>query len=83
MPTYIRVRDDTTHHEYDVDARSLRPGMTPIDGYPANSGPGAKPRPAKHRVTKDGKPARPRTRTKPVPADTAAAAAPTTERQPA
>lgn len=58
MPTYIRVRDDCTGHEVDVDERSLRPGMTPIDGYPTNSGPGAVPRPAKHRVDKTGRPAR-------------------------
>lgn len=63
MPTYIRVRDDATGHEYDVDERSLRAGMTPIDGYPTNSGPGARPRPAKHRVDKTGRPARGRRRT--------------------
>jgi hypothetical protein len=60
MPTYIRCRDDCTGHEFDVDERSLRAGLTPIAGYPPNSGPGARPRPAKHRVAKDGKPARPR-----------------------
>lgn len=60
MPEWIRCRDDTTGHEVDVDARSLRAGLTPIPGYPPNSGPGATPRPAKHHVDKAGRPARPR-----------------------
>lgn len=81
MPTYIRVQDDTTGHQYDVDAQSLRRGMTPIPGYPENSGPGAQPRPPKHRVDKAGKPSRPRPR-KATPADTEAAASPTPEGQP-
>lgn len=61
MPDWVRCRDDTTGHEVDVHAQSLRPGLTPIPGYPPNSGPGAIPRPAKHHVDKAGKPARPRT----------------------
>lgn len=60
MPNYIRVKDDATGHEYDVDEVSLRHGMTPIDGYPENSGPSARPRPAKHFTAKDGTPAKPR-----------------------
>lgn len=63
MPTYIRVRDDSTGHEYDVDEGTLRPGMTPIKDYPANSGPSARPRPAKHLTAKDGTPATPRAAT--------------------
>lgn len=54
MPTYIRCRDDSTGHHIDVDERSLRPGLTPIAGYPPNSGPGAMPRPPKHCIAKDG-----------------------------
>jgi hypothetical protein len=61
MPTYIRVRSTSTGHEYDCDERALRPGMEPIPGYPPNTGPGARPRPAKHRVDKAGRPARRRT----------------------
>lgn len=74
MPTYIRCTDDSTGHEVDVDERSLRPGLTPIPGYPQNFGPGARPRPAKHHVAKDGRPARRRTRP-----PTSAASAPTTQ----
>lgn len=48
MPTWIRVRDDTTGAHYDVEERSLRPGMTPIPGYPKLSGPDAQPRPTKY-----------------------------------
>jgi hypothetical protein len=83
MPTYIWVTDDTTGHQYDVDERTLRPGMTPVKGHPPNSGPGARPRQPKHRVGKDGKAAPPRGRTPTPSADTAAAAAPTPKGQPA
>jgi hypothetical protein len=72
MPTYIWVVDDTTKHAYDVDERCLRPGMTPVKGYPPNFGPSARPRRPKHFVAKDGRPAAPRT-----------AAAPTTPADPA
>jgi hypothetical protein len=82
MPIYIRVVSDDTGHEYDVDEQSLRPGMTPIEGYPPNSGPGARPRPAKYRVDKTGQPARRRARmTTPPPVDPAAVTAPTPEGQ--
>lgn len=54
MPTWIRVRDDITGDEYDLDQRSVRAGVTPIEGYPQHTGPGARPRPAKHAVAKDG-----------------------------
>ncbi|MET7395622.1 hypothetical protein ABZS66_19240 [Dactylosporangium sp. NPDC005572] len=57
MPNWIRVKDDVTGHEFDVEERALRPGVTPIASYPANSGPNARPRPAKTLVDKDGKPA--------------------------
>lgn len=81
MPDWIRCVDDSTGHEVDVDARSLRPGLTPIPGYPPNSGPGAVPRPAKHRVDLAGRPARlraSRPRANP-PTETAATPPPETE----
>lgn len=65
MPNWIRVRDDITGDEYDVHERSLRPGFTPIGDYPPNTGPGARPRPAKIAVAKDGTRAAP----KPTAAD--------------
>jgi hypothetical protein len=55
MPVYIRVRDALTGHEFDIDEQSLTPEMDQVAGYPPNSGPGARPRPPKHRTTKDGK----------------------------
>lgn len=59
MPTWIRVRDTNTGHEYDLreDAVPATPGVEVVAGYPTNSGPGARPRPAKHRTTKAGRPA--------------------------
>jgi hypothetical protein len=62
VPTWIRCRDDLTGHEFDLDPRSIREGVTPIEGYPANSGPAAKARRAKPFLGKDGRPARPRRR---------------------
>lgn len=59
MPTWIRVRDDVTGAHYDVDERSLRPGMTPVDGYPTRTGAMARPRRAKYPADLAGKPARP------------------------
>jgi hypothetical protein len=59
MPNWIWVRDDTTGVHYDVEERALRAGMTPVPGYPANSGPGARPRQAKPFVDKAGQPATP------------------------
>lgn len=57
MPTWIRVKDNVTGDEYDVEQTSLRAGMTPIEGYPENSGPGALARPPKPLVAK-GRPPR-------------------------
>jgi hypothetical protein len=57
MPTYIWVRDESTGHCYDADERTLRPGMTPVEDYPPNFGPSARPRRPKHFVAKDGAPA--------------------------
>lgn len=70
MPTYVWCKDDSTGHLVDVDERSLRDGLTPVAGYPTNSGPGARPRPAKHHVAKDAKPARRRTTSTAAPAPT-------------
>lgn len=69
MPTWIRVRDDITGAEYDIEQSALRGGVTPVEGYPAVEGDGARPRPDKPYVGKDGLPATPppRTRTTPEP----------------
>lgn len=69
MPTWIRVRDDVTGDEFDVNERSLRRGMTRVEGYPERSGPGARPRPAKLRVAKNGTRIPPDAPTEPAPAD--------------
>lgn len=58
MPTWLRVRDNTTGHEFDRTPRQVKAlgdAVTVLDKYPPNDGPGARPRPAKHRVTKAGK----------------------------
>jgi hypothetical protein len=69
VPIWIRCRDDQTGHEFDATPQqSTRPGVTPIDGYPPNSGPGAKPRPAKAFVGKSGRRAAPKRKTqRPAP----------------
>lgn len=59
MPTWIWVRDDATGHHYDVEARSLRDGMTPVPGYPVRSGPNARPRRAKPLTDLAGQPITP------------------------
>lgn len=66
MPTWIWVRDDTAGAHYDVEERALRPGMTPVEGYPSNSGPGARPRRTKPFVDKDGTPGVPASDTPPA-----------------
>lgn len=54
MPSWKRVRDTKTGHEYDVDARAALPkGVEPVNGAPLLSGPGARPRPAKTRRSID------------------------------
>lgn len=60
MPTWIRVRDKQTGHEYDVapNAHAIRSGAVEVlADYPKNSGLTARPRPVKHRTSKAGKPA--------------------------
>lgn len=71
MPTWIRVRDDSTGAHFDVDQRSIRDGMTPVEGYPVRSGPNARPRRAKPHTDLAGQPAAPRPATddEPAPAD--------------
>jgi hypothetical protein len=60
VPTWIRVRDTSTGAEYDVNEQStILPGVEVIKDYPPNSGPGARPRPAKPFVDKAGNPALP------------------------
>lgn len=61
MPTWIRVRDTSTGHEFDVEKSALRPGLERVNkpDYPDLEGPGALPRPAKPFVGKDGQPATP------------------------
>lgn len=67
MPNWIWVKDDVTGAHYDVEERALRSGMTPVEGYPANSGPGARPRRTKPLINKAGHAATP---ARPEPADT-------------
>lgn len=58
MPTWVWVRDESTGHQFDVEASTLpRTGLTPVDGVDPIEGPGAQPRTAKPFVGKDGKPA--------------------------
>lgn len=61
MPTFIRVRDKSTGHTYDIDERSFREDkhlkINAPKQYPDLTGPGARPRPAKHRTDKAGQPA--------------------------
>lgn len=67
MPTWIRVRDRDTGHEYDLreDDRRVRLGLVDVlTNYPTNTGSAARPRRAKHRVTKSGRPV-----TRPRPAE--------------
>lgn len=62
MPTFIRVSDRDTGHEYDVDERSFDPAshlkVNRPAQYPDLSGPGARPRPMKAHTTKAGQPVR-------------------------
>lgn len=57
MPTWIRVRDLSTGHEYDLMPRQVEAAgaaIEVIDGYVPHRG--QDPRPAKHRVDKAGNP---------------------------
>lgn len=51
---WVRVKDTTTGHEYDVQERAIRKGMERVPGVEVHTGP--RPRPTKHFVGKDGKP---------------------------
>jgi len=63
VPTWIRVTDPSTGHQFDVDERDPRIGhqLEPVKGYPTNSGLTARPRPAKHRTSKGRRAAKPTT----------------------
>ena len=54
MGTFIRVKDDITGDEYDIDPASLRGGMTVLKDYPPVTGDGAQPRATKVHVDKAG-----------------------------
>jgi hypothetical protein len=61
-PTWIRVRDRDTGHEYDLHEESPLLGtavVTVIEGYPEHSSSSAQPRPPKYRVDKAGQPITP------------------------
>jgi hypothetical protein len=85
VPTWIRVRDPKTGHEYDLaePAVAATPDVEVIADYPPNAGPSARPRPAKHRVDKGeppaGKPGRPGKAASKNPATDPAAQPATTE----
>lgn len=52
--TWIRVRDKATGHEYDVREGAVDDDVhEPLKAYPPHRSPD--PRPAKHRLNKDGK----------------------------
>ena len=58
VPTWIRVTDRDTGHQYDVAGAAFRPEahlkVNAPKQYPDLYGPGARPRRPKHRVTKGG-----------------------------
>ena len=59
MPTWIRCRDTTTGHHYDLRSDDIRLSSGRVElaaGHPAITGTTARPRPAKHRTTKTGRP---------------------------
>lgn len=57
MPKWVRVKDSKTGHEYDIRADARRPdGVTLVERVPDLEGRTARPRRAKHHVTKAGKP---------------------------
>jgi hypothetical protein len=60
MPTWVRVRDTATGHEFDADERSLDAygdAIEVVEGYPEHSGPTAVARPQKPHTDKAGRPA--------------------------
>jgi hypothetical protein len=56
MPKWIRVRDVTTNHQFDIDPAATRPGLEPLNDprWPDLDGPGERPRPGLAHVSKDG-----------------------------
>lgn len=59
MPHWVWVVDTATGHRMDRDIRALGRGFEPLHDprYPDRIGPNAQPRPTKHYLGKDGKPA--------------------------
>lgn len=62
MPDFVRVRDKSTRHEYDVPAKHPKIGtdLEPLNDpkrWPDLSGVHARPRPAVYRTDKAGAPA--------------------------
>lgn len=61
MPTFIRVEDRETGHQYDVDARTFDPELhTKVNApvrWPDLIGEGVRPRPALTRIDLAGLPA--------------------------
>ena len=59
-PAWIRVTDRDTGHQYDVVSAAFDPAahikVNAPRQWPDLYGPGARPRPAKHRVGKGGQP---------------------------
>lgn len=57
MPKWVRVKDTSTGHQFDVRADTLpRKGLERVEGTPDLEGRTARPRRVKHHVTKAGKP---------------------------
>lgn len=54
--TWVRVRDEGTGHEYDVQESAVRAGMTVLPDRGRHVG--LRPRPTKHFTGLDGKPAK-------------------------
>lgn len=61
MPAFMRVRDKSTGHEFDISPRAfdeeLHTRVQATRQYPDLTGPTARPRPVKYRTTKAGQPA--------------------------
>lgn len=67
MPKWVRCRDRDTGHEYDLSPNDLRVRdgrVEVLEDYPPNQT--DRPRRAKHRIDKAGRPRRPAKKTKGV-----------------
>lgn len=61
MPTFVRVKDNESGHEYDLPERRARQladrgAVTVLEDYEPNAGSTARARPPKYRVDKAGNP---------------------------